>query len=30
VPVPLRAPLDGERGRTGSIGDVLAAIVGRL
>jgi formylmethanofuran dehydrogenase subunit B len=30
VPVPLRAPLAGERGRAGSMGDVLAAIVGRL
>jgi formylmethanofuran dehydrogenase subunit B len=30
VPVPLRAPLSGERGRAGSIEDVLAAIAGRL
>jgi formylmethanofuran dehydrogenase subunit B len=30
VPVPLRAPLAGERGRAGSIEDVLAAIAGRL
>jgi len=30
VPIPLRAPLAGERGRAGSIEDVLAAIAGRL
>jgi hypothetical protein len=30
VPIGLRAPLAGERGRAGSIEDVLAAIEGRL
>jgi formylmethanofuran dehydrogenase subunit B len=30
VPIPLRAPLAGERGPAGSIEDVLAAIAGRL
>jgi formylmethanofuran dehydrogenase subunit B len=30
VPIPLRAPLAAERGRPGSIEDVLAAIAGRL
>ena len=30
VPVPLRALMDGGRGRVGSIEDVLAAIAGRL
>ena len=30
VPIPLRAPLAGERGRAGSIEDVLDAIAGRL
>jgi formylmethanofuran dehydrogenase subunit B len=30
VPLPLRGPLAGERGRAGSIEDVLAAIAGRL